>query len=267
MRQVPDAELFWAAVLFAWLDGFYSWCPAVLCYVYLQSLGLIRLADSIILLNIWFPSEPLGVSFAGPCGFCGGLVEVAQRPQLRLCSFTWVQRGLVLAISVTALCSQCVREDKVSWKELACMIGLRICPWSMFLSFLLQVLLPTCETEALGFPGALQVPWAVWKWQLDASPWLVQPGKPWCRLPALLGMAIKMSQRVGQGQVCWCVVMELSFKACLMEEGNGVEMRDKRNTNSTLWLQKLEVLACLTHLQHVMYWNWAQHFSAWKKLF
>lgn len=84
MRQVPDAELFWAAVLFAWLDGFYSWCPAVLCYVYLQSLGLIRLADSIILLNIWFPSEPLGVSFSGPCGFCGGLVEVARRQQLCL---------------------------------------------------------------------------------------------------------------------------------------------------------------------------------------
>lgn len=42
------------------------------------------------------------------------------------------------------------------------MIGLRFCPWSMFLSFLLQVLQPklllfACETQAFGFPEILPV--------------------------------------------------------------------------------------------------------------
>lgn len=113
----------------------------------------------------------------------------------------------------------------------------------MFLSFLLQVLwhkflLLTCETEALGFPGTVQVAWAVWKWELDPSPWLLQPGEPWCGLPALLDMAIKMSQRVGLGQVYWWVVMEHTSKVCLMGRTKPVEMRNKRNTKSTLWLQK-----------------------------
>lgn len=61
------------------------------------------------------------------------------------------------------------------------MIGLkfcpfqRICPWSMFLSFLLQVLQPKllllpCETESVGFLEIPLVAGAVWKWQLDSSP-------------------------------------------------------------------------------------------------
>lgn len=114
MRQVPDAELFWAAVLFTWLDGFYSWCPAVLCYVYLQSLGLTRLADSIILLNIGFPSAPQGVSSAG---LCAGAVpwDVAEvtlnlqlRPPRDPCSctslFCWLLSGLCAESVFMGLC-------------------------------------------------------------------------------------------------------------------------------------------------------------------
>jgi len=92
-----------------------------------------------------------------------------------------VQRRLVLAASVTALCNKCECEDKVSQKELAWMIGLkfcplqRICPWSILLSFLLQVLQPKLlllarEMEAAGLPGIQLVASAVRKWLLELSP-------------------------------------------------------------------------------------------------
>lgn len=125
-----------------------------------------------------------------------------------------------------------------------------ICPWSVFLSFLPQVLQPkllllACETEAVGFPEMALVAWAVQKWQFSPSPCFLQPGEPWCGLLASLNVTVKMLQRVGVGQVCWWVVMELSCKVYLMGWGKVMEMGSEGTTKSTPRLQKLGFLACL----------------------
>lgn len=150
------------------------------------------------------------------------------------------------------------------------MIGLRICPWSMFLSFftadyLTQV--PVAHLWDRGSWVSRNTAGGLACLEMAAGPISLPSPEPWCGLPALLDVAIKVSQRVGLGQVCWWVVTELGSKVYLMGGRKQVEMREKRNTKSTLQLQKLEVLACLACLQRAMYWNRAQRISAWKNGF
>lgn len=171
MRQVPDAELFWAAVLFTWLDGFYSWCPAVLCYVYLQSLGLTRLADSIILLNIGFPSAPRGVSSAGLCAEAvpWDVAEVTLKLQLRppripapapACSADFCQ-GFVQKARTWGYVSWGDWPQILSFPEDPSLVLVYVF-YHWF--FRLKLSWLVCEMEAVCFPERPEV---IWKQQPD----------------------------------------------------------------------------------------------------